>query len=78
MGLNDPILVLPEGPVLVPCIRWVRPRMSTYHVIRRMNECVHLVFTVKLFKPNTSDGLTRALDGRNAYIILVAINLGKR
>lgn len=78
LGLTDPILVLPEGPDRVPCIRWVRPHTSTYHPIRRMNECAHLVFTVKLFKPYTSDGLARTLDGRNAYIILVAINLGER
>ena len=78
LGLTDPILVLPEGPDRVPCIRWVRPRTSTYHVIRRMNESAHLVFNVKLFKPNASDGLAHTLDGRNACIILVAINLGKR
>ena len=40
LGLTDPTLVLPEGSDRVPCIRWVRPRTSTYQVIRRMNDCV--------------------------------------
>jgi len=78
LGLTDPTLVPQEGPDRVPCIRWVRPRTSTYLVIRRMNDHAHLVFIVQVFKPNASDELACNLDGRKAYTILVAINLGKR
>jgi len=44
LGLTDPTLVPQEGPDRVPCIRWVRPRTSTYHVIRRMKDRAQLVW----------------------------------